>query len=290
MAKTRGRDFTHWTREASTGDEKSTSTSTNSRPTNPNTVTRPTSNTVTRPSTSNTVTRPTSSNTVTRPTTNTVTRPTTSNTSSEESTRGRRGGTRVRNTEGSGRVDAPIGKGQYVNAVEDTTTLEVLYGVDVKEPGRYPEQVAELVLGPAWRKMVSETYGGINIAYPEQYKSDTLEMASKVIALGAKARVTKSVKLDFPFPGLKKGCVVSDQSELYIQYKMKVNSWGSNRSKVQELVLGNGASSNLQLNLPLELDYPEWQKDQMLNLAQQLVDLDVDLGITKSLFYIVPLV
>lgn len=269
-------------REGETTPE-TTGNSTNSRPTAPATVTRPISNTVTRPTSSNTVTRPTSSNTVTRPSSNTVTRPSSSGRPVRPSTSGR-------GTSDTGRVDAPVGKGQYINAVKDTTTMEVRYSIDVKDPGRFPEQVAELVVGPGWRQVVSETFEDINISSPEQYKDETLANASQVIALGAKAEVEKTVSLEFPFPGLKKGCVVSDKSDTYIEYKMKVSSWGSNQSKVKELVLGNGASGNLQLSLPLELKYPEWQKDKMLQLAQQLVDLDVDLGITKKLYYSVPLV
>ena len=282
MAKTRGRDFTHWTQEASVGDSSSSSTSTNTRPTSSNTVTRPTSNTVTRPTTSSTVTRPTSSNTVTRPTSNTVTRPSGSGRPSRPSSPGR-------GTTESGRVDAPVGKGQYINTIEDATTMETRFLIEVKDPGRYPEQVAELVVGPGWRKVVSDYATDINISMPEQCKDQVLTNAAQVIALGAKAQVEKSVMLEFPFQGLEKGCTVADQGEVYIEYKMTVKSFGRFRSKVQELVLGNEVSGNLQLSLPLVLEYPEWQKDKMLALAQKMLDLGAAIDITKLLRYTVPL-
>lgn len=248
------------------------------------TFSRPTSNTVTRPSSSGTFTRPSTAGTEPRPTTNTVTRPSSSGTVTRPSTSSGRG------TTASGRVDAPIGKGQYINTVEDTTSVETRYSIVVKDPGSYPEQVAEVVVGAGWRQVVSDLQTDISISNPEQQKDKTLADAAKVITLGAKIDVSKVLIVEFPFPGLKKGSTVTDKSELYIEYTIEVKSWGSSQSKVQELVLGKGASSNLQLSLPLKLKYPEWQKDQMMTLAQQLVDEGADISITKELTYITPLV
>ena len=260
-----------------------TTSNTVTRPTSSNTVTRPSSNTVTRPTTSNTVTRPSSSNTVTRPSSNTVTRPSSSGRPVRPSTSGR-------GTSDTGRVDAPVGKGQYINAVKDTTTMEVRYSIDVKDPGRFPEQVAELVVGPGWRQVVSNVQTDINISSPEANKDSILERASKAIALGAKVQVYKYIKIVSSFPGLKPGTAVTDKGEVRSDYKMSVRSWGNSRSKVQELVLGTGVSSNLQISLPLELEYPEWEKNKMLQLAQQLLDLGAGIDISKETGIVVPLV
>ena len=101
---------------ASTTVTRPTSSNTVTRPTSSNTVTRPTSsNTVNRPSASTTVTRPTSSNTVNRPTSSTtITRPTASNTVNRPTNNNT---TRPSNSNNydSSRVDAPVGKGQYIN-------------------------------------------------------------------------------------------------------------------------------------------------------------------------------
>ena len=231
--------------------------------------------TVSRPTSSNTVSRPTSSNTVSRPTSsNTVSRPTSGN---------------RRPTVEDHRVDAPVGKGQYLNKIEDTTNVVTRFGIHVFDAGPYPEQVAEVVYGKRWRESQEDPRAEYGIGYPEELKETVLTIASKAIALGAKVKVEKAVKVEHVFPGLKKGCKVVDESEAYTTFTMKVNSWGSSQSQVQELLLGKGGSSNLKLNLPIELTYTGWEKDAMMTLAQQLVDLDTEIEITKSTSITVPL-
>ena len=251
--------------------QETTGNGTPSRPTSSGTVTRPSTNTVTRPSSSGTPSRPTSSDTVTRP---------------SSSGRPDRPSSSGRGTLETGRVDAPVGKGQYINAVKDTTTVETRFSIVVTDP----EQVAEIVVGAGWRQVVTNFQTDINISSPEANKDSILERASKVIALGAKAQVYKYVKIANSFPGLKQGTAVTDRGEVRSDYKMSVRSWGNSRSKVQELVLGDGVSSNLQLSLPLELQYPEREKNKMLQMAQQLLDLGADIDISKETGVVVPLV
>lgn len=255
--------------------QETTGNGTPSRPTSSGTVTRPSTNTVTRPSSSGTPSRPTSSDTVTRP---------------SSSGRPDRPSSSGRGTLETGRVDAPVGKGQYINAVKDTTTVETRFSIVVTDPGPFPEQVAEIVVGAGWRQVVTNFQTDINISSPEANKDSILERASKVIALGAKAQVYKYVKIANSFPGLKQGTAVTDRGEVRSDYKMSVRSWGNSRSKVQELVIGDGVSSNLQLSLPLELQYPEREKNKMLQMAQQLLDLGAAIDISKETGVVVPLV
>ena len=291
MAEETRREF----RERTQGNSQdSENKGTVTRPTTSNTVSRPTaSNTVTRPSSSNTVSRPTSSNTVSRPTaSNTVTRPSSSNTVSRptsSNTVSRPTSGNRRPTVENHRVDAPVGKGQYLNKVEDTTNVITRYGIHVYDAGPYPEQVAEVMFGEHWRESLENPRAEYGLGCPEEEKEWVLTSASKAIALGAKVKVEKAVKVEHVFPGLKKGCKVVDESEAYTTFTMKVNSWGSSQSQVQELLLGKGGSSNLKLNLPIELTYSGREKDAMMTLAQQLVDLDVEIEITKSTSITVPL-
>ena len=263
-------------RPSSSTVSRPTTSNTVTRPTASNTVTRPSSSTVTRPTTSNTVNRPTASNTVTRPSSSTVTRPTT--------------GSAGRRPEYTGRVDVPIGKGQYINRVEDTTETTIRYYVKVLETGPSPAQVADLVLGTDWRERDSTPpSAGYGISGLENSKDDLLTMASKVIALGAKVDVGKYVRIDNPIPGLKKGSEVVDNGKVEIGYVMKVSSWGNSTSRVKELVLGNAAASNLQISLPIELEFKEREKDKMMTLAKQLMDIDADVSILKQTGITIPL-
>ena len=187
------------------------------------------------------------------------------------------------------RVDAPIGKGQYLNRVEDTTEVIIRYGVHVIDPGPNAERVADLIQGTAWRTDGSDPRTEYSISYPEKEKETVLVNAAKAITLGAKLKVTKYVRVEHSFPGLNKGCKVVDASEARTTFTVKVNSWGSNRTRVQELLIGKGGSGNLKLSLPLELTYGGWEKDAMMELAQQLVDLGVDVEIKKQTGITVPL-
>ena len=253
-----------------------TASNTVKRPTKSNTVTRPSSSTNSRPTASNTVSRPTASNTVTRPSSSTNSRPTT--------------GSAGRRPENTGRVDAPIGKGQYINRVEDTTEMTIRYYIKVLETGPYPAQVADLVLGTDWREKGSTPPSeGYSLSVLENGKDNLLTMASKAITLGAKVDVGKYVRIDSLIPGLKKGSEVVDNGKVEIGYVLKVSSWGNSTSRVKELVLGNAAASNLQINLPIELEYAEREKDKMMTLAKQLMDIDADVSILKHTGITIPL-
>ena len=262
---------------------------------NKSTVNRPTaSNVVRRPSSSNTVNRPTTSNTVSRPSaSNTMSRPTASNTVTRPSTgsSGRRPSPSSPGREvATGRVDAPIGKGQYINRVEDTTEVTIRCYIEVLDAGPYPAQVADLVLGTDWREKESTPpTKGYGLSTLEKHKDDILTMAAKVIALGAKVDVGKYVQVDSPLPGLKKGSEVVDNGYVENRYVMKVSSWGNSTSRVKELVLGNAAASNLQVSLPIEMEYREREKDKMITLAKQLMDIDADVSIMKRTGVTIPL-
>ena len=102
----------------------------------------------------------------------------------------------------SGRVDAPIGKGQYINPYEDNCTVATHYGIAVTNPGSQPEQVAEVIIGSAWREVVSNPRETFCASSPD--RDAMLSRAAKARALGATLTVAKSIDIEYPFPALKK--------------------------------------------------------------------------------------
>ena len=179
-----------------------------SRPTTSNTVNRPTaSNTVNRPSSSNTVSRPTTSNTVNRPSaSNTVNRP--GSTTQHEVTSGRVDapvgkGQWITNSEPehevtSGRVDAPVGKGQYITdssiEITDKGTCDVAYTLVVKDCGPRVDDVKRL-LGVSLRSNVKIPY---RLSGDERYKANLIELAANLLQAGADIDFTKDIIISFP--------------------------------------------------------------------------------------------
>lgn len=186
----------------------------------------------------------------------------------------------------SGRVDAPIGKGQYINPYEDNSTVTTHYGIAVTDPGSQPEQVAEVILGSAWKEVVSNPREVFCASSPD--RDAMLGRAAKARALGATLTVAKSINIEYPFPGLKKGCAVTDPMEEHFTFEMSVQSWGSDQRRTKAVLLGEQAVQ-LQLELPLRFNYAEWEKDKMLELAQKLVDMEVVVEIKKSITVTLPL-
>ena len=201
-----------------------TTSNTVSRPTSSDTVTRPTnSNTVTRPTTSNTVSRPTSSDTVTRPSnSNTVTRPTTSNTVSRPTSSDTVTRPTTSNTTSSGRVDAPVGKGQYITdsgseqtsgrvdapagkwqyitdssndlVITDNSQYEVLYVLTVEAYGGNKSRVNTL-LGAKSRSNLQLPF---QICYTEQQKVIGFDLAKQLLLAGAQISLDKEIKITIP--------------------------------------------------------------------------------------------
>ena len=110
------------------------------------------------------------------------------------------------NDHATGRVDYPIGKYQYINQdneeplpakeVADNSTMVVEYTVTVLSAGPNAEKVADLVLGSSWRRRNINPNGKYSCIIKEAQKAKALELAQKVLDLGAEIEVKKTISIE----------------------------------------------------------------------------------------------
>ncbi|MBR5175044.1 MAG: hypothetical protein IKW89_03825 [Bacteroidales bacterium] len=100
----------------------------------------------------------------------------------------------------SGRVDAPVGKGQWITdgaqdiKITDKGTCGIAYTLVVKDCGPRVSEVKKL-LGVAARSNVKIPY---RLSGDERYKANLMELATKLLQAGADIDFTKDIIISFP--------------------------------------------------------------------------------------------
>lgn len=209
----------------------------------------------------------------------------------------------------NGRVDAPIGKGQWMDddasvevqrpgqgqvvrptasdrpvrptnttlvrpsdsrpVLPDTTSTDVRYELRVENPGDRAEEVRDLVKGE-------------NRIFTEDQFGEMGALFLKLEDLGAKAVVNKFFSLRNTVSGLKKGDIVEDNDSLKATCVITVNDLGDDPEPVLDLLFGGNRLRNMEISLPVVIEFQQKQKSKALGLAQKLLDAGAGIEITQQ--------
>lgn len=211
----------------------------------------------------------------------------------------------------NGRVDAPVGKAQWMDGdtsvevtkpgqdkvvrptapdrpvrpanttqvrpsdsrpvLPDTTSTDVRYELRVDNPGDNAGEVRDLVKGES-RIFNEDQFGEMGALF------------LKLEDLGAKAVVNKLFTLRNTVSGLKKGDKVEENDSLKAAYVITVNDLGDDREPVLDLLFGGNRLRNMEISLPVVIEFQQKQKSKALGLAQKLLDAGAGIEITQQVF------
>ena len=231
----------------------------------------------------------------------------------------RRGGTRVRETSSTGRVDHPTGKFEkWID--QDDSTEEMATGrvdhpagkfelwIDQDEPTTATDTTTTTTSSPSVTitdNVTLTTYYSVLVTDPgpDEEKVKTLMFGSdprrngnlRVARLLPTEREAKILISQLVAAGAKyrvgkffsisSECPLTDgkvdDGKKSFSYSVEVTSLGRFSSKVLDLLLGSNRNPNLQINLPYKLSYDGAQREEAVALVEQLTSLGAKVTMTQ---------